>query len=171
LLEIINEILDFSKLEAGKVDLEKIDFNLREVVEDAILLMAPTAYNKNLNITLTLSPDTPVHLTGDPVKIRQVLTNLVNNAIKFTHEGSIIILVEVVNEGKDNVTIRFSTRDTGIGISKENQKRIFSEFTQADTSTSRNFGGTGLGLGICKKIVELMDGEIGMESNPGQGSY
>ncbi|MCK4952049.1 MAG: response regulator [Gammaproteobacteria bacterium] len=170
LLEIINEILDFSKLDAGKVYLENIDFNLREITEDAILLMAPGAYDKNLNITLIFPSDVPVHLIGDPVKIKQILINLVGNAIKFTNEGSIIICVEAINEDKDNVKINISAKDTGIGISKENQKNIFSEFTQADSSISRNFGGTGLGLGICKKIVELMDGKMGMESNPGQGS-
>lgn len=152
LLEIINEILDFSKLEAGKIYLEKIDFNLREITEDTILLMAPAAYDKNLNITLMFSPDIPVHLVFDPVKIQQILTNLVGNAIKFTNEGSIIIHVEVINENIKSVKIRFSVKDTGIGIAKNNQKAIFSEFTQADTSTRRRFGGTGLGLGICKKL-------------------
>ncbi len=174
LLDIINDILDISKVEAGQIELEEIPFDLRETVERACEMMALKAHEKDLELLCQISPDTPTHLMGDQVRLRQVLVNLMGNAVKFTHEGEIILEVtqkeiSQTDEESGTVELSFSVRDTGIGIPKEKQPQIFESFTQADSSTTREYGGTGLGLTICKRIVELMGGGIRVESEPGQG--
>lgn len=170
LLVIINDILDFSKIEAGKLEMESLDFDLRTTLEDALDLPALHAHEKGLEITSYIAPDVPSAVRGDPGRLRQVLTNLVGNAIKFTDHGEVAVSVDLVSETRDQVTLRFEVRDTGIGIPKEQQGRLFDAFTQADASTTRRFGGTGLGLSISKRLVELMHGSIGVESEPGVGS-
>ena len=174
LLDIINDILDISKVEAGQIELEEIPFDLRETVEKACEMMALKAHEKDLELLCQISTDTPTRLMGDQVRLRQVLINLMGNAVKFTHEGEIILEVtqkEIsrVDDESGIVELSFSVRDTGIGIPKEKQPQIFESFTQADSSTTREYGGTGLGLTICKRIVELMGGGIRVESEPGQG--
>ncbi len=170
LLTIINDVLDFSKIEAGKLDFEKIDFDLRSTVEDLTDLLAHRADEKGIEFLLHLHPDTPVRLNGDPGRLRQVLVNLCNNAIKFTAEGQVVLRVDVATETKTHVSLRFAVSDTGVGIAKEDQNRLFDPFTQVDSSITREFGGTGLGLPISRKLVERMDGMIMVESAPGEGS-
>lgn len=170
LLDIINDILDFSKIEAGKLSLDIIDFNLRLTVEGAVDTLAPQASDKGTELACFIHHDVPSMLRGDSGRIRQILLNLVSNAIKFTGKGEVIIRVEPVIETEDKVTLRFSVADTGIGIPEDKLKTIFDEFVQADGSTTRMYGGTGLGLSITKKLVDLMGGEIGVESEPGRGS-
>ncbi|MEN9214664.1 MAG: response regulator [Gloeomargarita sp. DG02_3_bins_56] len=167
LLNLINEILDLSKLEAGQVELEELDFEILAVVEEVVELLAPQAQIKGLEIAALVNPQTPAWVRGDATRIRQVLMNLVSNAIKFTQTGEVVIRVR---PGQAPPWIEFSVTDTGIGIPEEVQSRLFRPFTQADASTTRRFGGTGLGLAICKQLVSLMGGEIGLESTPGQGS-
>jgi PAS domain S-box-containing protein len=170
LFGLINDILDFSKIEAGKLELERIPFDIRVVVEDVANSIAISAEQKGLEFICFLSPEIPVRLIGDPSRLRQVLVNLAGNAVKFTHEGEIYIRGEMTEESKDDITLLFSVKDTGIGIPKENQNKIFESFTQYDGSTTRKYGGTGLGTTISKQLVEMMGGEIGLDSEKGKGS-
>ena len=170
LLELINDILDFSKIEAGKLSIEIIDFDLRTTVEDTAELLAMRAADAGLELICKIDPDVPSKLKGDPGRIRQIITNLAGNAIKFTHEGEVVISAETESDDAESVMIRFSVRDTGIGIPEERRAAIFTPFTQADGSTTRKYGGTGLGLSISRQLAELMGGEIGIESEVGKGS-
>lgn len=170
LLTLLNDILDFSKIEAGRLELESINFNLRNAVEDVAYTLAKRAQDKGLELACLVHPDLTSDLRGDPGRVRQILVNLVGNAIKFTHHGEIVIRSEAVEETKTHTTIRFSVQDTGIGISYERQGAVFDRFTQADGSTTRKYGGTGLGLAISKQLVDMMGGKIGVESEPGVGS-
>ena len=170
LLTLINEILDFSKIEAGKMDLEILDFDLRLVVEEVAELLAERAHAKGLELSTMVGPGVPLVMRGDPGRVRQVLLNLVSNAVKFTEKGEIVARVARVDESVDEVVVHFSVTDTGIGIAPSAQGRLFESFTQADNSTSRRYGGTGLGLAISKQLAELMGGEIGVESEAGKGS-
>jgi PAS domain S-box-containing protein len=171
LLTVIDDILDFSKLEAGKMTIEVIDFDLREVLEDVANLLAPSAQKKGLEFTVALTPpEFPSRLRGDPGRVRQVLTNLVGNAIKFTDSGEISVSAAVQTEHAERLVVRIAVSDTGIGIAPDRQAAIFESFTQADGTSTRRFGGTGLGLTICKQIVTLMGGRIAVESQAGAGS-
>jgi PAS domain S-box-containing protein len=170
LLAIINDILDFSKIEAGKLDLEHIDFDLRQTIEDTIELLAERAQSKELELACNLPVNLAARVKGDPLRLGQVLTNLVGNAIKFTEEGEVAVSVCTREEDEDTVTLRFEVTDTGPGIGKEAQTRIFENFSQADGSTTRKHGGTGLGLAISKQLVEMMGGAMRVESTPGVGS-
>ena len=166
LMVIINDILDFSKIESGKVELESIDFDLHEVVEDTASSLAANASAKGLELLVDISRTTAQRVVGDPGRLRQVLSNLIGNAIKFTEHGEIVVCVSPSFGGK----MRFEVIDSGIGIDKETQGKLFTAFTQADASTTRRFGGTGLGLSISRQLTELMGGEIGIESTVGEGS-
>jgi signal transduction histidine kinase/DNA-binding response OmpR family regulator len=170
LLGVINDVLDFSKIEAGKVELEIIEFDLYEVVEGVAGLVAVTAAAKGLELASMIDHDLPAAFRGDPFRLRQVLTNLAANAVKFTEHGEVVLRARLQTKSDDGATIRFEVRDTGIGVSPEQQSHLFEAFTQADLSTTRKYGGTGLGLAICTRLVELMGGEIGVESEPGKGS-
>ncbi|HEX9332400.1 MAG TPA: response regulator, partial [Anaerolineales bacterium] len=170
LLTLLNDILDFSKIEAGKLELDSINFSLRNTVEDVAYTLARRAQEKGLEIACLIHPDLTSDLRGDPGRLRQILVNLVGNAIKFTHHGEIIIHAEPVEETETHARVHFAVQDTGIGISYERQSAVFDRFTQADGSTTRKYGGTGLGLTICKQLVEAMGGKIGVESTPGVGS-
>lgn len=170
LLEIINEILDFSKIEAGHLELEVINFDLITAVEDVSQTLAHRADEKGLELTNLIAHDIPGGLQGDPGRLRQVLMNLTGNAIKFTEDGEIIIQVERIKTKRSPIKLKFSVIDTGIGIPIDQQENIFDRFSQADGSTTRKYGGTGLGLAISQQLVNLMGGEIGLESEPGDGS-
>ena len=170
LLSIINDILDFSKIEAGKMSFEKVAFDLRETVKNSVELLAPRAQAKGLALNCSIPPGVPTQLVGDPSRLRQILLNLLSNAVKFTEQGEVSLEITQLDETSKDVGLSFSVRDTGIGISDENQKKLFQSFNQADSSTTRRFGGTGLGLAICQRLVELMGGEIGVTSVEGQGS-
>ncbi|GLR82112.1 DUF3369 domain-containing protein [Azospirillum oryzae] len=170
LLTIINDILDFSKIEAGRLDLERVPVSLANVVEGVAETLAPGARGKGLSLVTYIDPDLPGEVVGDPVRIRQVLFNIAGNAVKFTQSGSVTMRVELAQFDGDRVTIRVAVTDTGIGISKENQVRLFRPFTQAEASTTRRFGGTGLGLSICRRLAELMGGDIGVTSEVNVGS-
>ncbi|MDL1967410.1 MAG: response regulator [Deltaproteobacteria bacterium] len=170
LLRIINDILDFSKIEAGKVVLEAHDFNLRDLVEESAVMLAERAHSKALELTHVLPIDLPVALRGDSNRLQQILVNLLGNAIKFTDRGEVVVRVDVLDQTKDKIRFRFEVTDTGIGITPEIQARIFDAFSQADGSTTRKYGGTGLGLAISRRLVDLMGGEMGVESEPGKGS-
>ena len=170
LLSLINDILDFSKIEAGKLDMEILDFDLRTTVEDTAELLAIRAADARLELICRIDPEVPLYLKGDPGRIRQVITNLVGNAIKFTKEGEVVISATLKSDFGSSAEVLFEIHDTGIGIPENRRSAIFSPFTQADGSTTRRYGGTGLGLAICKQLVELMGGEIGVESEEGKGS-
>jgi len=170
LLTIINDILDFSKIEAGKMEIEVTDFSLREALEDVADLLAPRAQAAGLELISHVPADVPERLRGDPGRIRQVLTNFTGNALKFTPRGEVVIEARLVAQTEAEATVRLSVRDSGIGIPKDRQEAIFESFTQADGSTTRRYGGTGLGLTICRQLTHLMGGCIGVESEPGRGS-
>jgi two-component system sensor histidine kinase/response regulator len=170
LLSLINDILDFSKIEAKRMELESISFNLRTTVEDAAASLAQRAQDKGLELACLVSPDLAIDLKGDPGRIRQIIINLIGNAVKFTHQGEIVVRAEPVSETATHAAIYFSIQDTGIGIPIDRQQSVFERFTQADGSTTRRYGGSGLGLTICKQLVEAMGGEIGLQSSPGMGS-
>lgn len=170
LLSIINDILDFSKVEAGKMELESIPFDPVVVAEEALELLAPKVHDKGLALINKTDSDVPRLVLGDPGRLRQVLINLTGNAVKFTADGQVTLAVKVASVGNGMCELEFEVRDTGIGIPKEAQSRLFEKFSQADGSTTRKFGGTGLGLAICRQLVILMDGEIGVRSVDGEGS-
>ncbi|MBI2382061.1 MAG: two-component sensor histidine kinase BarA [Gammaproteobacteria bacterium] len=170
LLSIIDDILDFSKIEAGKMVLEQSALDFRACVEDVLAMLAPAAHAKGLELAALVYSDVPYNLLGDPVRVRQVLTNLINNAIKFTETGSVIVRVMVEKDEAEKALLCVNVTDTGIGLSPEEKRLLFQAFSQADTTTTRRFGGTGLGLVISKKLVEKMGGDIGLDSTPGQGS-
>ena len=170
LLEVINSVLDFSKIEAGKLTLESTSFYLDEVLDGVANVVATEAQEKGLELLFSMSEAVPVSLLGDPLRLGQVLTNLINNAVKFTSAGEVVINVEVEERRDDRVRLRFSVRDTGIGLSQEQIGKLFAPFTQVDDSASRRFGGTGLGLAISRQLVELMGGQLEVESQPGAGS-
>ncbi|MGE0084538.1 MAG: PAS domain S-box protein [Desulfococcaceae bacterium] len=170
LLSLISDILDFSKIEAGKLDLENLEFNLVEVVEEVLRILGLKADEKGLWLKHRIENDVHIYLIGDPARLRQILINLVNNAVKFTHKGEVKISVSTEKESKTHTVLRFAVSDTGIGIPKDRIERLFQPFSQADSSTTRRFGGTGLGLSISKKLAEMMGGEIGVESEYGVGS-
>ena len=170
LLGIINDILDFSKMEAGKLEFETLDFDLRTTLEDLTGCLALNAHAKGLELLCLIEPDVPALVQGDPGRLRQILTNLIGNAIKFTHKGEVSLHVSVDREDEIKSWIRFSVKDTGIGIPQDKIGRLFHPFTQADASVTRKYGGTGLGLSISRQLCEMMGGEIGVESEEGRGS-
>lgn len=170
LLNIINDILDFSKIEAGKLELESISLNVQQIISDSVAIYNGNAKQKNLMVAYYVDPAIPKSMKGDPTRIKQVIYNLMGNAIKFTDKGHIFIRAAFSKSSADNHTVRIEVIDSGIGLSEEQQARLFDSFTQADKSTSRKFGGTGLGLAISKKLVEAMGGKIGLSSNLGEGS-
>lgn len=170
LLSIINDILDFLKLDAGKLELERRSMNLRDVVDDVLDMLAPMAQEKSLELVAMVYDDVPVNLIGDPLRLRQILINLINNAIKFTNDGHVVVRVACEGQHKSRVRIRLAVTDTGPGIPRDKQKVLFKAFSQADASTSRRFGGTGLGLVICQRLVHRMGGKIKVESVEGEGS-
>jgi signal transduction histidine kinase/CheY-like chemotaxis protein len=170
LLSLLNDILDFSKMEAGKLDMETVPFNLRDALDDTMKTVSFRAHQKGLELVCHVLPEVPDALQGDPTRLRQIVLNLLGNAVKFTSKGEVVLVVEKREEVDDAVVLHFAVTDTGIGIPREKHASIFEIFTQADASTTRKFGGTGLGLAICSRIVEIMGGRIWVESEPGRGS-
>ncbi len=170
LLALINDILDFSKIEAGKIELECIDLDLQHVMEQATVSLASKARGKNLELICVVHPNVPRRVRGDPGRLQQVLLNLINNGIKFTERGEVVIRATAESESESHATVRITVTDTGIGIPPARRDRLFQSFSQIDSSTTRIYGGTGLGLAICKQLVELMGGQIGFESEPGRAS-
>jgi PAS domain S-box-containing protein len=170
LLTVINDILDFSKIEAGKLDLERVEFSLRDTLDDTVATLATRAHKKGLELASYVSEDVPDSLVGDPFRLRQIVVNLVGNAIKFTEQGEVVLRVEQATQLGDRAELTFSICDTGIGISPEQQRRLFLAFSQADTSTTRKYGGTGLGLAISSRLVQMMGGALTIESELGKGS-
>jgi signal transduction histidine kinase/ActR/RegA family two-component response regulator len=170
LLGIINDILDFSKIEAGRLEMETLDFDLRDLLDDLSDTLALKAREKGLTFLCTAAPEVPARLRGDPGRLRQVLTNLTDNAIKFTRRGAVSVRADLASETEQAALIRFTIRDTGIGIPADRRDRLFRKFSQVDASTTRNHGGTGLGLAISKQLAEMMGGEIGVRSEEGRGS-
>lgn len=170
LLGIINDILDFSKIEAGKLDIEVVDFCFDDIFVDLTTLVAEKIYHKNVEMLFDVDKNLPTFVQGDPLRLRQILINLTNNAEKFTENGEIVLAVKVLPRMNNEIWVEFCVKDSGIGMTEEQQNRLFSAFTQADTSTSRVYGGTGLGLTICKQLVQLMGGEMSLHSKPGEGS-
>ena len=167
-MTIINDILDFSKIEAGKLYLESLDFDLRNLIDDIMDMLAIKAYEKKLDFNYLFNKRVSPFLIGDPGRLRQVLINLLNNAIKFTKDGEVFLEVKVEEESDSQVTLYFSVSDTGIGIPEERMNLLFKSFSQIDSSTTRQYGGTGLGLAICKQLIEMMGGNIGVESEEGE---
>ena len=170
LLNIINDILDFSKIESRQIKLESIAFDLRKIIDTVIKLLKFKSEEKGIKLNVDIDPDIPEVLFGDPLRLNQIITNLVNNGIKFTEHGFVKILIELTDKSNTEVTLNFRVVDTGIGISKEGKSKLFKEFSQTEDSTTRKYGGSGLGLAICKNLIQLMNGEIGVESKPGEGS-
>jgi signal transduction histidine kinase/ActR/RegA family two-component response regulator len=170
LLDIINDILDFSKIEAGKLNIEQIPFDLRQTVDDCLQVLMPRAHEKDLSMSCDCSTDVPTFVVGDPTRLRQVLINLIGNAIKFTKHGAIRIDVQVVDQHDAGIALRFAVSDSGIGIPADKLDTIFEAFSQADASTTRHYGGTGLGLTITQRLVGLMGGSLAVHSQCGQGS-
>ena len=170
LLGVINDILDFSKIEAGRMQMESVDFSLDEVLENVSTVAGVKIHEKELQFLLDTSKDAPLALVGDPLRLGQVLINLCNNAVKFTERGEIVVSTRVKEKVEDSVMLQFSVRDTGIGMTEEQKGKVFQAFSQADTSTTRKYGGTGLGLTISRRLVDMMGGEIWVESEPGKGS-
>ena len=170
LLVVINDVLDFSKIEAGKLDLDVTDFSLQERIADAIELLAFRAPEKGLELAYQVDPDVPESIIGDPSRVRQIVINLVGNAIKFTEQGEVVVRVETESIDDSNVCLHFSVTDTGIGVPPEKQRSIFNQFSQADRSTTRWYGGTGLALSISSRLVQMMGGRIWVESEVGRGS-
>jgi signal transduction histidine kinase len=170
LLRLLDDVLDFSKMEAEKLDLEQVPFNLHKLVRETVNILAPQAAQKRLALTHSIAARVPDHVTGDPGRLRQVLTSLVGNAIKFTHSGSVEVRLGVESISADSVSLQFAVKDTGIGIARNQQEVIFHAFSQADGSLTRRYGGTGLGLTISARLVELMGGAIWIESELGKGS-
>ena len=170
LLKIINDILDYSKIEAGKLTLENRIFELRDMVGEVVEMFADKARRKGLGLTYVIQKDAPRFVSGDDVRLRQILVNLLGNAVKFTEQGQIMLLVNMLEDGDEDLQLEFVVTDTGIGISPEAQQNVFCEFSQADSTTTRRFGGTGLGLTIVKSLCQLMNGDIHMESMPNSGS-
>jgi two-component system sensor histidine kinase/response regulator len=170
LLSIINDILDFSKIEAGKLDIESIPFELRESLGETMKALSFRAHQKGLELIYEVHPDVLEAVIGDPGRIRQIIVNLVGNAIKFTERGEVLVSVEKEGESSDRVRLHFAIKDTGVGIAADKQSKIFEAFAQADGSMARKYGGTGLGLTICSRLVEMMGGRIWVESKPGKGS-
>jgi two-component system sensor histidine kinase/response regulator len=170
LLGIINDILDFSKIEAGKMDMEAVDFQLEDTLENISTLVGIKTQEKGLELLFKIDPSVPRALVGDPLRLGQILINLSNNAVKFTDTGEIVVATELVKKDQARVTLKFSVHDTGIGMTAEQAAKLFQPFAQADSSTTRKYGGTGLGLTISKRLAEMMGGKIWVESNPGQGS-
>ncbi len=170
LISIINDILDLSKIEAGKLQLEMLDFELRKTVIEVVELMSLRAQGKNLKLNCSITPDIPMKSVGDPIRLKQILINLLGNAIKFTQQGKITLHIKIESKDEDGAMIRFEVRDTGIGIAPDRIQALFKPFTQSDSSVSRKFGGTGLGLAISRQLVEMMGGHIGVESEPDSGS-
>ncbi len=169
-MTIINDLLDFSKIESGKMELEILDFNLRSVVDDVLALFAMQAADKGVELVHSMKSTVPSELRGDPGRLRQILANLVGNALKFTDQGEVVVGVTVEETSGEWAKLRIEVSDTGIGISENKIGQLFSAFTQADASITRKYGGTGLGLVLCKKFVDLMGGQIGVSSVDGQGS-
>jgi two-component system sensor histidine kinase/response regulator len=170
LLDIINDILDFSKVEAGKLDLENEDFELENLLDHTASLVGERCHAKGLEMVFDVAPDVPARLVGDSLRLGQVLLNYANNAVKFTHKGEVLISVSAIERTEHDVLLRFRVSDTGIGLTAEQQGRLFQSFSQGDASITRKFGGTGLGLAICKRLAGLMGGEVGVESGHGKGS-
>ena len=171
LLALLNDVLDFSKIEEGRMDIEVVDFDIHKLIKSSVMLMSGRAEENNIYLKYEIAPDVPVGLRGDPTRIRQVILNLIGNAIKFTENGGVTVTVKLDKNSKPNAPILFfAIKDTGIGITEEAKKRLFTPFAQADSSISRRFGGTGLGLTICKKLIEAMNGRIDLETSPGKGT-
>src|SRR5262249_20762098 len=170
LLSLINNILDFSKMSAGKLLFEEIDFDLNNAVEEAVELIAQQARRKGLELTVAVDPEVPRLLRGDPGRLRQILLNLLSNAIKFTEQGEVDLVVSKISENPYEAVLRFEVHDTGIGIAPDKQQLLFQPFTQVDASTTRHYGGTGLGLSIVRELVEAMHGTISVTSWLGEGS-
>jgi signal transduction histidine kinase len=170
LLGIINDVLDLSKIQAGKLRTEVVDFRLEQLIDNVVGLVAEKAADKGLELIVSIAPQTPEHLQGDPLRLGQVLVNYANNAVKFTDRGEVEIAVTVQRITEQEVVLRFTVRDTGIGIDEEQRKILFKDFEQADTSTTRKYGGTGLGLAIVKHVIQRHGGEILIDSELGKGS-
>ena len=170
LLHVIDDILDYSKIEAGKLDLEREPFSLRDCVEGALDIVAPRAWEKELELGCLIDEDAPAGIVGDEARLRQVLLNLLSNAVKFTERGEVVVLVDAEETGAGSYRVELAVRDTGIGIPPDRMDLLFTSFSQVDASTTRRFGGTGLGLAISKRLVELMGGTISVESEQKKGS-